>query len=115
MSAPLEVPRLEDLAYLGPDVHAAEEPWIVSVSVVAKDGDKIVIAWDEISGSVHVSWMSADQTRLVLEREIVSKVSIHKDRDGLQFRIWSRSADVTGEVTVRVGAQVAVHDALLRT
>lgn len=115
MSAPLVAPRPEDLASLGLDVQAAEEPWIVSVSVAAKDGDEVVITWDEISGSVHVRWMNAEETRLVIEREIVSKVSIHRDRDGLEFRIWSRSADVTGELTLRVGAHVAVHDAMLRT
>lgn len=115
MSAPLEVPTPEDLASLGLDVQAAEEPWIVSVSAAAKDGDEVVITWDEISGSVHVRWMNADETRLVLEREIVAKVSIQSDRDGLEFRIWSRSAGVTGELTVRVGAHVAVQDALLRT
>ena len=114
MGAPLEVPTLEDLTNLGLDVETAEEPWIVSVSAVAKDGDKVVVTWDEISGSVHVRWINTDETRLVLERDIVTKVSIQSNRDALEFRIWSRSADVTGELTVCVGAHVACHDALLR-
>lgn len=115
MGTPLEVPRLQDLQALGLTVETGDEPWIASVRAVASDDDTVVITWDEISASAHVRWMSADTTRLVLEREAVSKVSIHSDGDGLTFRILSRSTDVTAELTVRLGARVAVHDALLRT
>ena len=79
------------------------------------DGDVVTLSWDENAASVHVRWLSADEERVVLERETASKVSIRGEKRHVQFWIWSRSEGLSGQLVVRIGDRVTVSDAILQT
>jgi hypothetical protein len=110
----LEVPRVEDLADLPVEVRRADAPGVTTVTALANDGDTVAVTWDEIACSVSVRWRE-EVDRLVLERETASKVSVREGQGQIEFWIWSDSDGLTGELVVRVGAQVTVSDKLLRT
>lgn len=114
MAAQIEVPRLDDLSDVGVLVEASEQPGVASVTAWAGDGSSVTCTWDEIAGSATIRCIDGDAERFVLERETVSKVSVLSDRGGVQFRVWSRSEGVGGELLVQVGQRVTVRDALLR-
>lgn len=114
MSALMEVPRLSDLDGLPVEIVSSEEPGVVSVTSWANDGSVVTLTWDETAGSVHVRWAEADEERLVLEREMASKVSVREDRGRIEFWIWSDAGGLGGQLVVRVGDHVGVSDALLR-
>lgn len=114
MSAPMDVPRLADLHGLPIDVVPSEEPGVVSVTSWANDGSVVTLTWDETAASVHVRWMEVDEVRLVVEREMVSKVSIRHDRGEIEFWVWLDAGGLGGQLVVRVGDRVGVVDALLR-
>ncbi len=110
----MEVPRLSDLEGLPVEVVSSDEPGVVSLTSWANDGSIVTLTWDETAGSVHVRWTEADEERLVLERETVSKVSVREDHGRIEFWIWSDAGGVVGQLLVRVGDHVGVSDALLR-
>ncbi|RWW94724.1 MULTISPECIES: hypothetical protein [Paenarthrobacter] len=56
-----------------------------------------------------------DEVRLVLERETPVKVRVRDERGVIEFHVWSRWEGMAGELIVRVGEHVSVHDTLLRT
>lgn len=114
MSALMEVPQLSDLDGLPVEVVSSEEPGVVSVTSWANDGSVVTVTWDEIAGSVQVRWTEADEERLVVEREMVSKVSVREDHGRIEFWIWSDAGVLGGELVVRVGDHVGVSDVLLR-
>ncbi|QZN84584.1 DUF6188 family protein [Cellulomonas sp. C5510] len=114
MRARLEVSHLDDVRELGVMVESSEQPGVASSTAWAGDGDAVTLTWDEIAGAASVRWLDGDQEGLVLEREAASKISVRAEGGCVQFRVWSRSQDLGGELVVRVGAGVSVRDALLR-
>jgi hypothetical protein len=114
MSAQLEVPQLDDLADLGIMVERPDSPGVASVAAISGDGGSVTLTWDEIAGSVSVRWLEGDRERLVLERETASRVAVRGLSSGVQFRVWSESDGVRGELVVSVGERVSVQDSLLR-
>lgn len=114
MSAPMDVPRLADLHGLPIEVVPSDEPGIVSVTSWANDGSVVTLTWDEAAGSVQVRWTEADEVRLLVERETVSKVTVREDRGQIEFWVWSDAGGLGGQLVVRVGDRVGVSDALLR-
>lgn len=115
MTEVMEVPKIQDLADLPVDVVRADSPGVVTVTAIANDGSTVAVTWDEIASSVHIRCLAEDIERLLMEREGVSKISVRVDHDELQFWIWSIADGLAGELVVRVGRQVHVTDALLRT
>ena len=114
MSTPMEVPQVSDLGDLPVDVVSSHEVGVVSVTSWADDGSVVTLTWDETAGSVHVRWTEADEERLVVEREAVSKVSVREDHGRIEFWIWSDGGDLGGQMVIRVGGRVGFSDALLR-
>ncbi len=110
----MEVPQLSDLDGLPVEVVNSEEAGVVSVTSRANDGSVVTLTWDETAGSVHVRWTEADEERLVVERELASKVSVREDHGRVEFWIWSDAGGLGGQLVVRVGEHVGVSDALLR-
>ncbi|AMB42059.1 hypothetical protein IG195_08815 [Arthrobacter sp. TES] len=113
MSAPLEVPRLEDLSDVGVGIETSDQPWVVDLLAWANDGSTVTLTLDEIAGSASIRWIHGDEVRLVLERETV-KVSVRGERGVIEFHVWSRWGGMAGELIVRVGEHASVHDTLLR-
>jgi hypothetical protein len=109
-----EVPRLSDLDGLPVQVVSSNEPGVVSVTSRASDGSVVTLTWDESAGSVHVRWTEGDEERLLVERETASKVSVREDHGRIEFRVWSDTGGLGGQLVVRVGDHVCVSDALLR-
>ncbi len=114
MSAQLEVPRLEDLSDVGVVIETSDQPWVVSLVAWANDGSTVTLTWDEIAGSASIRWLYGDEVRLVLERETPVKVSVRDERGVIEFHVWSCWEGMAGELIVRVGEHVSVHDTLLR-
>lgn len=114
MPTQIEVPQLDDLSDLGVVIEASERPGVASVTAWAGDGDCVTCTWDEIASSATVRWIDGDAECIVLEREMVSKVSVRSGRGGIHFHVWSRSEGLRGELHVQVGERVALRDALLR-
>ena len=115
MSAQLEVPRLEDLSDIGIMVEPSEQPWVVSLVAWAQDGSTVTLTWDEIAGSARIRWTIGNEVRLVVERETPVKISVRDEHGAIEFHVWSRWEGIGGELIVRVGEHVAVHDTLLHT
>lgn len=115
MSAQLEVPRREDLSDIGVGVETSDQPWVVSLVAWANGGNTVTLTWDETAGSASIRWLNGDEERLVLEREAPVKISVRDKRGVIEFHVWSRWEGMAGELIVRVGQHVSVHDTLLRT
>ncbi|MFD7077075.1 hypothetical protein ACFV9G_22895 [Nocardioides sp. NPDC059952] len=110
-----EVPQIADLGGLPVEVVSLESPGVVAVTAWANDGDTVTLTWDEIAGSASVRWIAGEETRLSLERELLSKISVREEAAGrVEFWIWSESPELGGQLIVRVGVRVSVEDALLR-
>lgn len=110
-----EVPQVADLGGLPVEVVSLESPGVVALTAWANDGDIVTLTWDEIAGSASVRWLAGDETRLSLERELLSKISVREATAGrIEFWIWSESPELGGQLVVRVGDHVSVADALLR-
>jgi hypothetical protein len=114
MSAQLEVPQPSDLDDLSIEVIQSDEPGVVSLTAWANDGAVVTLTWDEIAGSVLVTWMEANEERVRIEREMASKVSVREDRGQVEFWVWTDVGGLGGQLVVRVGEQVGLSDVLLR-
>jgi hypothetical protein len=114
MEQSLEVPDRDDLSELPVEVLATDEPWVSSVVAEAEDGATVTVTWDAIARSVHVQWRSRDEDQLVLERETATRVSVHRINGDVEFRVLSEALETKGELVIRIGRIVTVHDALLR-
>lgn len=114
MSVVPEVPLLSDLNGLPLEVVALEEPGAVSVTAWANDGAVVMLIWDTIAASVHLRWVEAEEVRLTITREGLSKVSVREERGQIEFWVWSDAIDFGGQLVVRVGDRVNVSDAILR-
>lgn len=49
------------------------------------------------------------------ERHVSVVISIREEAGGIEFRVWSRAEGLTGELVIRVGAEVEITDVLLRS
>lgn len=114
MTSVLEVPQASDLDGLPVEFVTDEETTVVTVTSRAGDGSTVTLSWNEIARSVHLRWSAAGHSRFIVERETASKVSIREHRGGVEFRVWSASPGVGGQLVVRVDDRVTVEDALLR-
>jgi hypothetical protein len=114
MSTGLEVPTIDDMTDLGVVVELSDQPGVVSVTAWAKDGSSVVLTWDEVACSASIRWLHGHEERLVLERETVVKISVDHEGGIVEFRVWSRSEGLAGELMVRLAGHVSMHDAMLR-
>ena len=114
MSAQLEVPRPSDLDGLSVEVVLSDEPGVASVTAWANDGAVVVLTWDEVAGSVLVTWTQDNEERVRIERETASKVSVREDRGQVEFWVWTDAGDLGGQFVVRMGEHVGLSEVLLR-
>ena len=110
----MEVPQLSDLDDLPVEVVDSEQARVISVTSRSNDGSVVTLTWDEVASSIHLRWTEADRERLVLEREMISKVSVRDNHGQTEFWIWSSASDLGGQLVVRVSDQVSISDSLLR-
>jgi hypothetical protein len=114
MSAQLEVPSSWDLADLGIVLEESDSPGVASITVMSGSGGRVTLTWDEIAGAVSVRWTEGGRDCLVLARETASKVSVRDLGSSVEFRVWSSSPALGGELVLEIGETVSVRDVLLR-
>ena len=114
MSEPLAVPVLEDLVSLPVEVSRGDEPWVVSVTAKAVNGDEVTLTWDEVAASIHIRCVAQGVDRFIVERENIVRVDIRGSGDRIEFQAWLSSPDLEGSVLVVIGRGVTMGDALLR-
>lgn len=114
MPQTLETPDIDDLTALGVEVRRVEHPWVVEATSVAADGATVSVTWDEVANSVNVRWQKREDVFLVVEREMITKISASDVGGVIEFRIVTDAGELGGNLTVRVGTSVTVSDALLR-
>ncbi|WP_129669398.1 hypothetical protein [Phytoactinopolyspora endophytica] len=119
MYMPVKAPDDYELALLAVDVGHGDEPAQRTVTVVAGDGSRVVVAWDAWSNSATVRWYIGNHERLVMERETITEITIREERDHIRFRLRSeiegQDDRFVGELVVLVGSDVSVSDTVLRT
>lgn len=116
VSSGMEFPPPDELADLPASVSRGEDPWVVTVSVIAAQNSVVSLTWDEVASSAGLRWVFAGIDRMRLEWELVAKVDV-RERDGqLEFSVVSRGSDFRGElfVQVRRDGEVTFSDILLR-
>ncbi|MDQ0649407.1 hypothetical protein QFZ53_003603 [Microbacterium natoriense] len=72
------------------------------------------VSWDEVAGTVRVTWGNESRRFVEMYRANLSKVSVSKFSETIHVIVTSIWNDGAGELRFSIGSSVEITDSLLR-